>query len=135
MRTFIIFLSILLLFVSFTVYAADMNDYISLQMHMKAVAEECAAGGALQLDPASHEEGRIIISLEDAQSYAAKVLEETYISSPPLKRGTLTASAVLLSDECIEVTVRYEADEGYDLFRLPFLSKRSAERRAAYRWE
>jgi len=135
MRTFIIFLAIMLLFTSFTVYAADMNDYIQLQTHMKAVAEECAAGGALQLAPESFDEGRMIISLDDAQSYAVKVLDETYITGPPLKHGSLSASAVLLSDDCIEVTVTYTADPGYDIFRLPFLSKTSAVRRAAYRWE
>jgi|GEM_PF-6532350 len=135
MRTFIIFLAFLLIFTSFTVYAADMNDYMQLQAELKAVAEECAGGGALQLAPESFDEGRVIISQRDAQLYAEKVLAETFISSPPLKHGSLSASAVLLSDESIEVTVTYTADEGYDLFRLPFLSKKTAARRAAYRWE
>ncbi len=135
MRTFIVSLSVLLLFSSFVIYGSDMNSYMQLQRELKAAAEECAGGGALMLDDRSFAEGRIMIDEQAAQAYAERVLQSTYITCPPLKHGSLSVSARLLSDDSIEMTVTYTADEGYDLFRLPFLTRTTVTRSAAYAWE
>ena len=135
MKTFIVFLSFCLVFVSALVYTTDMQAYVQLQNHMKAIAEECAAGGALELDAQAYSQGDISIDEEAASRYADLIIQTVKVANSPLSNGTLDASVRVISPTAIEATVIYTADEGYDIFRLPFLSARSAVRVAVYEWK
>ncbi len=135
MKTFLVFLGLCLLFVSMIVYSTDMQNYAQLQNHMKALAEECAAGGALSLDPEAYAAGEWRIDEEAAADYADLTVRLVKLANTPLNNGTLSASVRLLSPSSIEATVVYTANEGYDIFRLPFLSVTTATRRAVYEWK
>ncbi len=135
MKTFIVFLALLLLFVSMIVYSTDMQNYVQLQSHLKSIAEECAAGGALELDPAAYAQGEMSIDVDAASEYADLVIRSVNVANSPLNNGDLEVSVRLLSPSAIEATVVYTAGEGYDIFRMPFLSVRRAERRAVYEWK
>ncbi len=135
MKTFIVFLALCLVFVSMLVYTTDMQNYVQLQNHMKAIAEECAAGGALELDPEAYAQGEISIDETRAAEYADLTVRTVKLASTPLNNGSLRASVRLVSPSAIEATVVYTANDGYDLFRLPFLSLRRAVRSAVYEWK
>ena len=44
MKTFLTFLGLLVVCLSLLCFTSDMDRYAKLQLHMKALAEECAAG-------------------------------------------------------------------------------------------
>lgn len=135
MKTFIVFLAFCLVFVSMLVYTTDMHNYTDLQNQLKAIAEECAGGGALELDPESYAKGEISIDEDAAFDYSQLIIQNVKIANSPLSNGRLDVSVALVSPSAIKATVTYDANEGYDIFRLPFLSARHAERSAVYEWK
>ena len=135
MKVFIVFTALVLVFTMAFVFISDMNSYVQLQLHMKALAEECAAGGALRLDEQAYSEGKIIINITDAQRYAEQIIQTSKISSTPLSFGDLSVSVSLVSPDAITAEVIYKTDPEYDIFRLPFLSIKTVSRSALYAWE
>ena len=135
MKVFIVFTALVLVFAAAFVYVSDMNSYVQLQRHMKALAEECSAGGALLFTEEAYSDGEIIISQPDAQRFAEQIIQTSKISSTPLSFGNLSVSAELVSPDAIKATVFYTADPGRDIFRLPFLSVTTVSRSALYAWE
>lgn len=125
MKIFIVFTAFLLVFSMLLVYGADVNGYMLLQKHLKALAEDCAEAGALTIDPAS-----AVIDRNKADEAAADILTE----SKMFKDGSVTVrdSAVTKSGRGYSVTLRLDCGE---LFRLDFLSKKSIERTSEYAWE
>jgi hypothetical protein len=130
MKIFLVFLALLILMTAAMSYAADMNGYVSLQRRLKALAEECAAGASLFTDPESFADGTVSIDEDDAYAYA-----EFLISKANENTGPLTGVfGVSLSFDGPTVTACVSFS-GEDMFRLPFVNIRYAERTAAYRWE
>lgn len=70
MKSFIVSLGLLIIMATTLCYAEDYNKFIHEQMHLKAVAEECAAGGMLEINQYEYSLGRIVVNKDDAVNYA-----------------------------------------------------------------
>ena len=148
MKVFIVSLAMLLVFVSFLAFSADMDRYVQMQEHLKALAEDCAAGCALFTDEEAYSEGVMVIDSADARAYTAFLIGKAQKSMPPLANGAIEASVRIFDDrkgyEGITeyglvsgipgsaVTLTYT---GEDIFRLPFITVTDIRRTAAYQWE
>lgn len=146
MKTFLTFLGLLVVCLSLLCFTSDMDRYAKLQTHMKALAEECAAGSVLFTDDEAYSQGSVVFREADAGKYVAFMLQEAQGDALYLK-GHLTAELRLFDDEkgydglvayhvyrmrpCSVVSLFWE---GPDLFRLPFFSLTSAKRTAVYEW-
>ena len=146
MKTFLTFLGLLIICLSLLSFTSDLDRYAKLQLHMKALAEECAAGSVLFTDGEAYAKGLIVFSPDDAQEYIDFMLQRAEGDALFL-RGKLSAQLVLFDDEkgydgliayhvhrmrpCSVVTLYWE---GTDLFRLPFFSLKHAKRTAVYEW-
>lgn len=149
MKVFIVFLAMLILSMGFITYASDMGRYVRLQAALKALAEECAAGGALFVDEERYSEGLIVIDNADAEAYVDFLIGRAAPETPPFGNGSISASVVIFDDE-----KGYEGMESYglerrrpsvvarltyasedDIFRLPFLEAYFVSRTAVYQWE
>lgn len=148
MKVFIIFFAILILNISLLCYNSDMNRYMKVQAHLKACAEECAAGAALFLDAEAYSRGILVVDETSAHAYIDFMIKKSMENSAAYKGGAISASMVLMDDArgyeeanyykinrrcpAVVVSLRYE---GPDIFRLPFLCVESLERTATYQWE
>ena len=147
MKTFLTFLGLLVVCLSLLCFTSDMDRYAKLQLHMKALAEECAAGCVLFTDEESYSQGLVVFREQDAGEYVDFMLRKAQSDSPLFLKGTLSAEIRLFDDEkgydgliayhvrqmrpCSVVRLSWN---GPDLFRLPFFSLRSAQRTAVYEW-
>ena len=148
MKTFIVFLALMLVFTAFLSYTSDMGRYVQLQNHLKALAEDCACGCSLFADEDEYSEGRLVIDEDSAQRYASFITREAVQSMPPLAKGHVSASVMIYDD-----AKGYDGSEAYgfvsglpgtvvtltytgpDMFRLPFLTVTDITRTAVYQWE
>ena len=146
MKTFLTFLGLLVVCLSLLCFTSDMDRYAKLQLHMKALAEECAAGSVLFTDDVSYSQGLVVFHESDAVEYVDYMMRRAQ-SDPLFLKGHLTAEIRLFDDEkgydgliayhiyqvrpCSVVRVSWS---GPDLFHLPFFSLTEAERTAVYEW-
>ena len=148
MKTFIVFLALVLVFVSFLAFTSDMDRYVKLQDHLKILAEDCACGSSLFSDEREFAAGRLVIDQSDAEGYVAFLIRKAQECMPPLAEGRISAKLTIYDDEKgydgaaaygfspgrpgAVVTLTYT---GPDMFRLPFFSVTKVTRTAVYRWE
>ena len=148
MKTFIVFLALLIVFTSFLSYTSDLDRYVKLQNHLKALAEECALGSSLFADEDEYSEGRLVIDEISAQEYTGFLTREAVLIMPPLEKGSLSAEVKIYDDAKgyegaaeygfisglpgVVVTLTYT---GPDMFRLPFLEITEVTRTAVYQWQ
>ena len=149
MKIFIVFLAMMLVLTSFIAFSADMDRYVKLQGHLKALAEECAAGAALFTDESRYAEGDMVIDYDDACAYIGFMSDAGVRGDPPFRGGEIRSSVKIFDDEKgysgIEtygirkrkptVVVTLEFVSPRDLFRLPFLEEYAVTRTATYQWE
>ena len=131
MKTFIVFLALLLVLVSFLIWSSDLDRYMELQNCLKALAEECACGASLFTDRAAYAAGELKIDEKAARDYVSFIIENAE-SKAPLTGMDISASLSFTGDGT-EVTLRCVSLS--DLFRLPFLSLYEIERSAGYAWQ
>lgn len=147
MKTFLTFLGLLIVCLSLLCFTSDMDRYVKLQTHMKALAEDCAAGCVLFTDDESYAQGLVVFREGDAAEYVDFLLRKSESESPLFLNGALSAEIRLFDDEkgyegltayhvrqirpCSVVSLSWS---GPDLFRLPFLSLTGAKRVAVYEW-
>ncbi len=148
MKTFIIFLAFVLISVSCLCFNSDFNNYVQLQNHMKALAEDAAVGSALVLDGGEYSKGRLVIDEESARSYVGFLLEEAKKGYFSPERGRLSWELYIFDDEkgyggceryglaaskpSTVVTLSFSSDR---LFRMSRFSLDSVSRTASYQWE
>ncbi len=147
MKLFITFLGLLIVCLSLLCFSSDIDRYAKLQLHMKALAEDCSAGSMLFTDAAEYAAGRIVIKEDDVSEYVNFILSRASGSHELLREGRLEAEIRLFDERkgyegadafgiekerpsCV-ITLRWE---GPDIFRLPFFELRSASRTAVYEW-
>ena len=146
MKTFLTFLGLLVVCLSLLCFTSDMDRYAKLQLHMKALAEECAAGSVLFTDDEAYSRGQVVFREEDAEKYVDFMLRQAQGDALYLK-GRLSAEIRLFDDEkgydgliayhvrqirpCSVVRLYWH---GPDLFRLPFFRLTDATRTAVYEW-
>ena len=146
MKTFLTFLGLLVVCLSLLCFTSDMDRYAKLQLHMKALAEECAAGSVLFTDDEAYSQGQVVFREEDAEKYVDFMLRQAQGDALYLK-GRLSAEIRLFDDEkgydgliayhvrqirpCSVVRLYWQ---GPDLFRLPFFRLTDATRTAVYEW-
>ncbi len=140
MKTFIVCLALLMVNVACVTYAGDMSRYTRLQAFPKAAAEECVSGAALSRDGQLYADGLFAFDRDGAREYAENYLDHALCRSG-FKVKTCTISLEFEDDiegygeenaeERPAVTCGIKA-ETEDLFRLPFLSVTSVERKAKY---
>lgn len=146
MKTFLTFLGLLVVCLSLLCFTSDMDRYAKLQLHMKALAEECAAGSVLFTDDLAYSQGLVVFRESDARNYVEFMLSKAE-SEPLYLKGSLSAELRLFDDEkgydgliayhirqirpCSVVWLSWS---GPDLFRLPFFSLTGAKRTAVYEW-
>ena len=146
MKTFLTFLGLLVVCLSLLCFTSDMDRYAKLQLHMKALAEECAAGSVLFTDDEAYSQGQVVFREEDAEKYVDFMLRQAQGDALSLK-GHLSAEIRLFDDEkgydgliayhvrqirpCSVVRLYWQ---GPDLFRLPFFRLTDATRTAVYEW-
>ena len=147
MKTFFTFLGLLVVCLSLLCFTSDMDRYAKLQMHMKALAEECAAGSVLFTDEEKYSQGLVVFRESAARNYVGFLLRKAQNDSSLFLGGELTAEIRLFDDEkgydglsayhvkqirpCSVVRLSWN---GPDLFRLPFFSLTGAARTAVYEW-
>ena len=147
MKTYLTFLGLLVVCLSLLCFTSDMDRYAKLQLHMKALAEECAAGSVLFTDDENYSRGLVVFREQDAGEYVDFIIRKAQTDSPLFLKGSLTAELKLFDDEkgyagltayhirqirpCSVVTLYWD---GPDVFRLPFFSLKSAKRTAVYEW-
>jgi hypothetical protein len=136
MKVFLVFLAFLAVNASMLSFSGDLRRYAMLQIHLKALAEDCAAGGALFEAPDPSDPSAIRINSAKASAFASELAAASAQSQPAFSGCALSADTQVSYDDRgrPEVTVRISCDCP-DLFRLPFISVTHAERTAAYRWE
>jgi hypothetical protein len=146
MKTFLTFLGLLVVCLSLLCFTSDMDRYAKLQTHMKALAEDCAAGSILFTDDEAYSQGLVVFREADAEDYVDFMLGKAQ-GGPLYLNGHLAAELRLFDDEkgydgliayhvrqmrpCSVVTLFWE---GPDLFRLPFFRLTTAKRTAVYEW-
>ena len=148
MKVFIVFLALMIVFMGFMVYGSDMNAVMSRRLHLKALAEDCAAGCCLSLDEEAYSEGLLVINRADAEELTEYLVQEAKENMPPFARGDISASVLIFDDEKgysgreeygiksdIPSAVVKLVYESGDMFRLPFLELKKLERTAVYSWE
>ncbi len=147
MKLFITFLALLIVCLSLLCFSTDIDRYAKLQLHMKALAEDCAAGSMLFTDAGEYAAGRIVINEGDAAKYVDFLLSRASGSHELFREGCLEAEIRLFDEqkgyegaESFGITKEHPSCvvllnwEGPDIFRLPFLELRSASRVAVYEW-
>ncbi|MBN7772063.1 hypothetical protein [Clostridium aminobutyricum] len=141
MKVFIVFVSLLIVYVSALVYQGDLGRYVHEQVLLKEAAEECAAGAALLMDKEEYANGKMVFDYEAGQKYAQEYLEYIKRNSRVLSAGEVDYKIEFEDDKIgyfssntdkipavtVEIKVLTE-----DLFKLPFLNVTSLERRARY---
>lgn len=139
MKVFLVFLSLLMVNVTFVTYQGDMNRYLQLRAFLKAEAEECAAGASLYYDEEAFSNGRMVIAETEARAYVNRITEEAAASHMIPPDGKLFWSMTIADDEKgypdgerdPSVTVNLHLNTP-DLFRLPFLEVTEVSREAKY---
>ena len=147
MKTFLTFLGLLVVCLSLLCFTSDMDRYAKLQLHMKALAEECAAGSVLFTDDESYSQGLVVFRGSDAGDYVDFMLGKAQSDSALFLGGSLMAELRLFDDEKgYDGLIAYHVHQtrpcsvvrlywsGPDLFRLPFFSLTEATRTAVYEW-
>ena len=148
MKVFFTFLALLTVCLSLICFTADMDRYEQLQLHLKAVAEECAGGSVLFTDPEYYAGGLVVFREDYARDYVDFLLDEARESYASFRNGNISAEIILFDDEkgysgineygikqqkpCGVVTLTWT---GTDIFRLPFLEMTCVSRTAVYEWE
>jgi len=149
MKVFIVFLAMMLVLTSFIAFSADMDRYVRLQAHLKALAEECAAGAALFTDESRYAEGDMVIDYDYAYAYTGFMADMSIAGDPPFRGGEIRPEIIIFDDEkgysgieayglrkrkpTVVVTLEYVSPR--DIFRLPFLTEYTVTRTATYQWE
>lgn len=144
MKIFITFVALLIVMGAFLVYQGDMGRYGYEQELLKAVAEECAAGAALNIDEDEYALGRIVFDREKAYEYADTHMRYAIAKNSTMRRyGKLdldlrlefeddsTGYSIGNPHEYPNIAVSITADCS-DFFRLPFVEKRAIRRVAKY---
>lgn len=148
MKVFIVFFAMLIINISFLSFNGDMDRYVKLQTHLKALAEESAAGAALFYDREAYSQGILCINQESARAYIEFLLEKAKIHYPIFLEGNIMVEEVYFDDAsgystsrmyhirkenpAIVVSLTYC---GKDLFRLPFFCVSTISRTATYQWD
>lgn len=149
MKVFIVFMAMMLVLTGFLIFSADMGRYVRLQGHLKALAEECAAGASLFTDAERYSAGETVIDYDDAAAYVGFMTAASVRGDPMFIGADITSTVRIFDDEkgyegseifgikkekpAVVVTLAYTASG--DIFRLPFLSEYNLTRTAAYQWE
>ena len=148
MKVFIVFFAMLIINISFLSYNSDMDRYVKLQAHLKALAEESAAGASLFYDREAYSEGSIYFDTESASEYVEFIVENADAHYAIFSEGNITSEEVYFDDmsgygslqdynvqkENPAVVVRLTYF-GRDLFRLPFICVQTVSRTATYQWD
>ena len=148
MKVFIVFFAMLIINISFLSFNSDMDRYVKLQTHLKAIAEECASGASLFHDQEAYSEGFFSISKTEADAYIHFVVDKVSKIDPVFSRGNINIETIYFDDvkgyacckdykinkenPAVVVTLTYC---GKDMFRLPFLFVNTASRTATYQWD
>lgn len=128
MKVFIVFLAFAIVCSGCMMFADDSNNYVRLQKYLKALAEECAAGGALMFDEEGYKRiQQYVISKEDAQRYADFLYgkggpSNFKASLYPLAHGKISATVETpykTSYNKIYVEVKWEADKDCRCIWMP----------------
>jgi len=138
-KTFLVFLSIFLVSITFLVYQGDLAHYIQLQEYLKGLAEECASGAALYFEENAFGQGAFIFSETEARAFVTHLVEQGGEALAESGEGVLTYEMELFDAEkgfdaegeipSVQVTLTYTCP---DLFRLPFLRVTEVCRQARY---
>lgn len=147
MKTFITFLGLLIVCLSLLCFTSDMDRYTKMQLHLKACAEEYAAGSVLFMDQAAYSNGKIVFRSKDAEKYVNFLLAKDQAAYSSFKNGRISAEIHLFDDEkgyegllaygvrqqrpCSVVTVSWH---GSDILRLPYFKMTDVSRTAVYEW-
>lgn len=104
MKVLIVFLSLLVVNLSFLCYDSDMAVYQRLQKELKAVSEECAAGASLYFDEEAYGHGDLVIKDEDAVAYVAYLVKRAekkaaQSGNPAIAQGTGIRCTLHIIDE------------------------------------
>ncbi len=128
MKTFLMFIALFIVNMSFLVYESDLNRYIQLQTYLKAVAEEAACGAAMYYDEEAYSRGFMVINRTEGEKYLEELLDQARLRLN--LKETFTLSGQMETGES-DVVVILEL-ECADVFRLPYLTKNRIIRGAKY---
>lgn len=137
MKTFIIFLSLLIINITFVSYQSDLGNYMRLQKNLKALSEDCAAGAALYFDEESYGEGSYVFNYNECEKFVYYILNESNLSSQYKSKAILhfieyeDDALGYKKEEIPSVTVKLVL-ETKDLFRLPFMKVKNVTRKSQY---
>ena len=98
MKVFIIFFAMLMINVSFLSFNSDMDRYVKLQTHLKALAEESAAGASLFYDREAYSQGVIRINQNSANAYIEFLLGKAKEHYSVFMEGNITIKTIYFDD-------------------------------------
>jgi len=117
MKVFMVFVALIMVFSCLSVQSNDMAGYRQLNINLKALSEEAAAGAGLMTGSQSYSENGINAS--DAQRYAEFLTKNANECIPIFKSGSLRATC-LVSGPAVSVTISYTPNRKiFHLFRDP----------------
>lgn len=128
MKTFLMFLALFIINMSFVVYQGDLDRYVRLQIFLKATAEEAACGAALYYDEEAYGNGFMEINRAEGDKYLEELL---FQAEEKLKlNGDFSLTGHMeVEDREVVVTLELNCE---NLFRLPYLKRDKVLRSAKY---
>lgn len=135
MKTFIIFLALVLVFTCLCINSDDTSHYKQLNVHLKALAEEVARGGALMTAGSfATSAGAIRILEADALEYANFITERASIEMPIFSNGILAVSSLEILSEGTAIRVAITFTPKSQIFHIFETSPKPITRTATYEW-
>lgn len=135
MKTFIVFLALILVFTCLCINSDDTSHYKQLNIHLKALAEEAARGGALMTAGSFATSTAGISILEtDAMEYANFVTEKASENMPIFSNGSLAVSSLEILSEGTAIRVAITFIPNSLIFHIWEIEPKPITRVATYEW-
>ncbi len=123
MKVFIVSIGIILMQLTALVFHSDLTAYNNSKYMLQMLAEECAAGSAVNADADAFNEGNIVFG-EESRAYTDELVAYANAYYPVFMDGTVYVESYdanySAADPYVAVELCYTRDTDY--FRLPLIN-------------
>ncbi len=123
MKVFIVSVGIILMQLTALVFHSDLTAYNNSKYMLKMLAEECAAGSAVNADADAFNEGNIVFG-EESRAYTDGLVAYANAYYPVFRDGTVYVESYDATDSAADLYVAVELcyTRDTDYFRLPLIN-------------
>ena len=123
MKVFIVSIGIILMQLTALVFHSDLTAYNNSRYMLKMLAEECAAGSAINVDEDALEFGSIMFNAA-SRAYTDELVAYANACYPVFRDGTVSVESFEANDSAANpyVAVELSYTRETDYFRLPFIN-------------